>query len=131
MGNSNVSQHSKWRTVSPENSLLDLHEGHSSRSSDVPNALVCWDQQMQRNTSGIWSPVSSRSKDSPGIRNKDTNPFDRNKMVGFFGGSGSIDNEKNRKKKVGEKKQEHTELKRNLYVSDEIIPSPTVSLHKF
>ena len=126
MGNSNISQHSKWRTVSPENSLLDLHEGHFSRPSEVPNALVCWDREMQRNTNGIWSPMSSGSRQSPAIRNKNSDPFDRNKMVGFFGDRGLTDKRKNGKKRIGKRVQEHTELKANLYVSDEIISSPTV-----
>ena len=71
MGNSNVAQHSKWRIVSPDNSLLDLHEGHSSRSSEeVPNALVCWEGQMQRSTTGVWAPHPAQAQGSR-IRIKD------------------------------------------------------------
>ena len=123
MGNSNVSQHSKWRVVSPENSLLDLHQGKCSRSSEVPNALVCWNNQMQRNTNGIWAPMSQLTTNSSGRRNREADPFDRSKMVGFFGDSGSTASEKAGNNKMGKKKQQNIEVKRNLYVSDEIISS--------
>ena len=126
MGNSNVSQHSKWRVVSPENSLLDLYQVQCSKSSEVPNALVCWNNQMQRNTNGIWAPMSQLTTNSSGRRNREVDPYDRNKMVGFFGDSGSTASEKDDKRKMGKKKQQHIEVKRNLYVSDEIISSPMV-----
>ena len=123
MGNVNVSQHSKWRIVSPENSLLDLHEGPCSRESEVPNAVVCWSHHGQKNTDGIWSPMLPRTIDSSTGSNKVVDPFDRNKMVGFFGDNRSTDSEKYGKKKIGKKKQQHKEAIRNLYVSDEIISS--------
>ena len=127
MGNSNVVQHSKWRIVSPDNSLLDLHEGHSSRSPDeVPNALVCWEGQMQRSTTGVWARHPAQPQDSH-TRIKD-DPWDKLKAVGFVGDPSDANYGKKLKNKTKKKSQENVDKERKyLFVSDEIISEPAVS----
>ncbi len=129
MGNSNVSQHSRWRVVSADNSLVDLNEGQARRSSDVPNALICWENKTRRSMTGVWvpKPVHSAQPGSLPTGCGTISDFgDRKKLVGFHGDE-TTDSKKDAKRKRKMTRESWKASESLHFHNNKLLPATVVS----
>ena len=126
MGNSSAPQHSRWRMVCPDSSLLDFHEGQSSRSSEVPNALVCWEtNRTKRSPEGTWAPKALTTMNVGPILTE-PDQMEKFQSVGFYGDK--TDYQKEVKKKERNQKNKNVKPMKNLHVNDDFVSQPMVRL---